>query len=119
MGAVPITGAVCLHSHEIGRPVRGIFVRKKPKEHGAKKVVEGLSQGESLAGKKVVIVDDVTTSGESAMAAVKACQEEGAQIALVISIVDREEGAADLFGKLGIPFKALFRASTFLKRTDT
>jgi orotate phosphoribosyltransferase len=118
IGAVPITGAVCQRSYRTGHPIHGFFVRKKPKDHGAKKQIEGLPRGGSLSGKRVVIVDDVTTSGASALIAVGACKAEGAEIALVISIVDREEGAAQAFAKLQIPFKSLYQASTFLNRRD-
>jgi orotate phosphoribosyltransferase len=116
MGAVPITGAVCLRSHAIGRPLRGLFVRKKPKEHGAKKLVEGLARGETLAGRRVAVIEDVTTTGESALKAVRALREDGAQVVLVATVVDREEGATALFAQEGVPFAALFRASEFLAR---
>ena len=118
MGAVPITGAVCQHSYKTDHPIQGFFVRKKPKEHGAKKQVEGLPKGQSLSGKRVVIVDDVTTSGASALLAVEACRAEGAEVVLVIAIVDREEGASEAFAEWEIRFKALYQASTFLSRND-
>ena len=118
MGAVPITGAVCQRSYESKHPVRGFFVRKQPKGHGAKKLIEGLPSCETLAGKRVVIVDDVTTSGASALLAVQTCKAEGAEVVMVISIVDREEGASEAFEKERIPFKSLYRASTFLNRND-
>ncbi|MGO9742619.1 MAG: orotate phosphoribosyltransferase [Roseiarcus sp.] len=118
MGAVPITGAVCQLSFKTKHPVHGFFVRKKPKEHGARKLIEGLPKGETLSRKRVVIVDDVTTSGASALVAVHTCRAEGAEVVLVISIVDREEGATEAFEKEHIPFKSLFRASTFLSRDD-
>jgi orotate phosphoribosyltransferase len=116
MGAVPITGAVCQLSHECGRPVHGFFVRKAPKIHGAKKLIEGVAKSDSLHGKRVVIIDDVTTTGESALKAVAACRAEGANIVLVISVVDRQEGAAELFGAEGIRFTSLYRADEFLSR---
>jgi orotate phosphoribosyltransferase len=116
MGAVPIAGAVCQHSFEIEKPVRGFFVRKQPKQHGAKKLVEGLPPGQTLQNKRIVVVDDVTTTGESAMLAVNACIAEGAKVALVISIVDRQEGAAEVFKARNIPFRSLFTASDFLAR---
>jgi orotate phosphoribosyltransferase len=62
------------------------------KDHGTKKRVDGAD----IAGKTVIILEDVTTTGGSAMDAVKAVQEAGAKVALVISILDRGEGAADL-----------------------
>lgn len=114
MGAVPITGAILSHSHERGTPVRGFFVRKKQKEHGAKKLVEGLREGESLVGKRVVIFDDVCTSGASAMIAAEACIASGAEVVQALAIVDREDGATELFEREGVPFRALFTASEFL-----
>jgi orotate phosphoribosyltransferase len=116
MGAVPVTAAVSARSHAVGRPVAGLFVRKQAKDHGAKKLVEGLKPGESLAGARVAVVEDVTTTGESAMKAVEAFRGAGADIALVVSIVDREEGAAEAFAARGLPFAALFKASEFLNR---
>src|SRR5688572_15843730 len=114
MGAVPITGAILTHSYEQGTPVRGFFVRKTQKEHGAKKLVEGLREGETLAGKRVVIFDDVCTSGASAMIAAEACRASDAEVVEALAIVDREEGALELFEREGIPFKALFSAAEFL-----
>jgi orotate phosphoribosyltransferase len=118
MGAVPITGAICQLSYTAGTPVSGFFVRKKAKEHGAKKLIEGLRAGETLRGKRVVVVEDVTTSGASALVAVEACREEGANVRLVVSVVDRCEGAAKAFADEGIPFKSLFVATDFLSRAD-
>lgn len=114
MGAVPITGAVCQYSFQTGQPLHGLFVRKKPKSHGAMNTVEGLGPGESLSGKRVVIVEDVTTSGASALLAVRACIARGAQVVLAITIVDRGEGSAATFASERIPFRSLFRASEFL-----
>lgn len=116
MGAVPITGGLCQVSFEKGRPIRGFFVRKQAKGHGAKKVVEGLTKDESLSGKKLIIVEDVTTTGESAYKAIEACQEAGAEVVMVISIVDRQDGAEEFFKSRGINFKSLYQASDYLKR---
>jgi orotate phosphoribosyltransferase len=116
MGAVPIAGAIAQLSFMAGTPVSAFFVRKKPKEHGAKLSVEGLAKGETLAGKRVVIVEDVTTTGGSAMKAVEAIREAGGEIAFVLTIVDREEGATEFFAGERIDFRALYRASEFLRR---
>jgi orotate phosphoribosyltransferase len=61
-----------------------------------------------------VIVEDVTTTGGSAMIAVKELQEAGAKVTLVISILDRQQGARELYAAAGIPFQSLFEASDFL-----
>jgi orotate phosphoribosyltransferase len=116
LGAVPIAGAVAQLSHMTGAPVQAFFVRKKPKEHGAKLSIEGLMPGESLRGKRVVIVEDVTTTGGSAMKAIEAVRDAGAEIAFVLSIVDREEGATESFAAQGLDFRVLYRASEFLNR---
>lgn len=116
MGAVPISGAVAAMSWIAGKPLPNFFVRKKPKEHGAKLLVEGLTKGETLAGKTVAIVEDVTTTGESALKAAIAAQESGAKVPLVLTIVDRQEGAAETFSKAGFRFHALFTADEFLKK---
>lgn len=114
MGAVPIAGAIAQLSWIKGRPIAAFFVRKKPKEHGARLAIEGLAKGESLQGKRVVVVEDVTTTGGSAIKAVEAVREAGAEVALVFTMVDREEGATEAFRAAGLPFRALFKASEFL-----
>jgi orotate phosphoribosyltransferase len=111
MGAVPLIAPVAMRSIDFGRRLPGFFVRKTVKDHGTRKRVDGAD----IAGKTVVILEDVTTTGASAMDAVKAVTEAGAKIALVLSIVDRSEGAAELYAKAGIPFKSLFRAEEFLR----
>lgn len=114
MGAVPIAGAIAQISFLKGKPIQAFFVRKKPKEHGAKLTVEGLAPGESLRGKRVVVVEDVTTTGGSAIKAVDAVKDAGGEIAFVLTMVDREEGAAETFRSAGIAFRSLFRAAEFL-----
>src|SRR6187402_2158510 len=79
MGAVPIAGAIAQLSFMRGRPIQAFFVRKKPKEHGAKLTVEGLARGESLQGKRVVVVEDVTTTGGSAIKAVDVVRQAGGE----------------------------------------
>lgn len=115
MGAVPIAGAIAQLSFIKGTPISAFFVRKKPKEHGAKLTVEGLTKTESLVGKRVVIVEDVTTTGGSAVKAVEVVREAGGEIAFVLTIVDREEGAEDTFKEAGLDFRSLYRAAEFLK----
>jgi orotate phosphoribosyltransferase len=113
MGAVPLATAVAAVSHAKGRPLQAFFVRKQAKEHGAKKLIEGLAPGESLAGKRVAILEDVTTTGGSAMKAIEAVRAEGAQVEQVVTLVDRLEGAAESFRTAGIPFSAILTAADF------
>ena len=114
MGAVPLAGAIAQISWIKGHPISAFFVRKKPKEHGARLTVEGLAKGESLRGKRVVVVEDVTTTGGSAMKAVEAVRMAGGDVALVLTMVDREEGASEAFAQAGLAFRALYRATEFL-----
>lgn len=113
MGAVPLAVAVAVSSQIKGWPLRAFFVRKQAKDHGAKKLVEGLAPGETLHGKRIVVLEDVTTTGGSAMKAIEALKEEGAVIDRVITVVDRLEGAADTFKAAGVPFTALLTAADF------
>jgi len=115
MGAVPLAGAIAQLSWLKGHPIAAFFVRKKPKEHGARLAIEGLAKGESLEGKRVVVVEDVTTTGGSAMKVVEALREVRADVALVLTMVDREEGASDTFAQAGLPFRSIYKASEFLK----
>ncbi|MGJ4880859.1 MULTISPECIES: orotate phosphoribosyltransferase [unclassified Bradyrhizobium] len=114
MGAVPLAGAIAQISWIKGHPIAAFFVRKKPKEHGARLAIEGLTRDETLAGKRIVVVEDVTTTGGSAMKAVETLREAGAEVALVFTMVDREEGAAETFAQAGLPFRALYKAHEFL-----
>jgi orotate phosphoribosyltransferase len=114
LGAVPLISTLTMLSHQKGRPVSGFFVRKEVKDHGTKKLLEGLRKDESLQGKKVVIIDDVTTTGGSSMIAVDAVHEAGGEVILGLSVVDREQGAAETYGKRNIPFRAIFSARDFL-----
>jgi orotate phosphoribosyltransferase len=115
MGAVPIAGAIAAFSALAGKPLPAFFVRKKPKEHGAKLLVEGLAPGASLKGKRVAVIEDVTTTGGSAMKAADAARDAGAEVALVFTLVDRQEGATEAFAAAKLPFRALFRAEEFLR----
>jgi orotate phosphoribosyltransferase len=112
IGAVPLVNSIAMLSHQRGRPIPGFFVRAQVKDHGTQRRVEGTA--ESLAGKNVVIVEDVTTTGGSASTAVEAATAEGANVVLVLSIVDRLEGAVENFKNRGIAFQAIYTADEFM-----
>lgn len=105
MGAVPLVSNVTMLSGIVGRPLPGFFVRKAPKDHGTQKLIEAVGE---VAGKKVAIIDDVTTTGESAMKSVRAVQAAGGTVAVVISVVDRLEGAREFYAAHRIPFDSVF-----------
>lgn len=113
MGAVPLASAVAAVSAGSKRPLPAFFVRKQVKEHGTQSLVEGLAKGETLAGKNVVIVEDVTTTGGSAIKAAEAVAREGAKVVRVITVVDRREGAGEAFAKAGLDFKPLLTIADF------
>ena len=113
MGAVPIVCVASAASDKRGRPVPAFFVRKTAKGHGTRALIEGLKPDEDMQGKRVVILEDVTTTGGSALKAVEAAEAEGATVAAVLTIVDRQEGATETMAKAGYPFVAILRAEEF------
>lgn len=114
MGAVPIATAVAAVSFAKGRPLATFFVRKQAKEHGTQSLIEGLVKGDTIVGRRVAIVEDVTTTGGSALKAIEAVRAAGATPVLALTIVDREEGAVDAFRAAGVPFRALLTRRDFL-----
>lgn len=110
LGAVPVVAVVCARSHTAGRPLQGFFVRKETKDHGTAKLVDG-----NLApGARAVVLEDVTTTGGSALQAIAAVQAAGATVVKVITIVDRMEGAADAFAAAGVTFEAILTREDFV-----
>jgi orotate phosphoribosyltransferase len=109
VGAIPLIAAVVLKSFKEGRPISGFFVRKKLKDHGTRKRVEGWVE----KGSKVILLEDVTTSGTSIMEAIGTVEEMGCTVKKVITIIDREKGAEERLKSLGIEFYALFKKSDF------
>ena len=113
MGAVPLATSIATVSHMQSRPISAYFVRKQAKDHGTKSLIEGLAQGEDIAGKRTVVVEDVTTTGGSALKAVEVVKEAGGEIVSVVTIVDRLEGADEAFSAAGVPFQALLTLDDF------
>ncbi len=113
MGAVPIVTAVAAMSAVAQDPVSAFFIRKQAKGHGTRNLIEGLADGAGLTGASVVVVEDVTTTGGSALKAVEVIRAAGARVEHLITIVDREEGATAAFAEAGITLHALFRKGEF------
>ncbi len=114
MGAVPIIGAVAALSAVGNRPLQTFFVRKAPKGHGTQKLIEGLTDEESLAGKRVWVVDDVATKGGSLMQAIEAARDQGGVVDSALVLLDREQGAEALLKDHGVRLMSVFRAGRFL-----
>lgn len=110
MGADPLVTATGVVSAIEKRPLPGFLVRKKAKEHGRQKQIEGM---ENLRGKKVLIVDDVCTTGGSTQEAIGAAEREGCEVIGVISLVDREEGGSEMLGAK-YNYRSIFTARELL-----
>lgn len=108
IGAIPVVSSVCIKSWPT-LPIYGFFVRDAAKDHGTKKLIDGHIR----EGATVIIVDDVTTKGNSAMKAVNAVRNRGCKVAGVISIVDRQGGATKRFAAEGIQFESIFTTKDF------
>ena len=110
LGADPLVAGLMLHAAAEGQSLEGFLVRKTTKDHGLRGQVEG-----NLAGhKRIAILDDVITSGESALIAAEAAESYKAEVVRVLAVVDREQGAAQVFEQRGYPFSALFSIDELL-----
>jgi orotate phosphoribosyltransferase len=107
LGADPVSYAIAYASALAGRPVRAYTVRKEAKTHGAGRVVEGPFR----EGDRVVIVEDVITTGGSALRAVESVRAAGGTIVGVLALVDREEGGREAIEAAGLQVVALTTAT--------
>lgn len=103
IGADPIATAVALVSHLKGKPIPSFIVREVPKQHGTRKKIEGHIK----EGFRVVIVDDVITTGGSVSKAIEAVEEAGCKVAKVIVLVDRHEGGSEKLEEAGYDFTSI------------
>lgn len=104
LGADPVAAAVM---HAGGRDIDAFVVRKEAKKHGMQRRVEG----PSISGKRVLVVEDTTTTGNSPLTAVEACRAEGAEVVAVATVVDRDTGAADVLHDAGLEYRYLLGLS--------
>lgn len=110
MGADPIASAVATLSFARQRPIDAFYIRKEPKEHGTQKWLEG--DRTVVPGTEVVVVEDVCTTGASALRAIERAELHGLKVRRAIALVDREEGGREEIEKR-VPFTPLFRRSDF------
>ncbi len=117
MGAVPIVSFVAPASfqRDAEHPVRAFFVRKAAKGHGTQQRIEGLTGDESLTGKRVVMVEDVTTTGGSVINAIQEVRALGAEVLKVVTILDRQEGAREALADIDVPLDPVLTADMFPK----
>lgn len=102
LGADPIANAVMHATASTARPLDAFVVRKEPKDHGRGRQVEGAE----VKGRRVVVVEDTSTTGQSALKAVEALRREGADVVAVAVIVDRKTGAQAAIEAEGIEWRA-------------
>lgn len=102
MGADPVAAAILHQGVARGAAYDAFVVRKEPKDHGRGKQVEG----PDLAGKRVIVLEDTSTTGGSPLAAIDALRAVGAIIAGVAVVVDRNTGAREVIEAAGYPYYA-------------
>ena len=108
LGADPVATAI-MHAESAGageaagRTIDAFVVRKEAKKHGMQRRIEGAD----VEGKKVLVVEDTTTTGNSPLTAVAALREAGAEVVGVATVVDRETGAGDVIAAEGLEYRSL------------
>ncbi len=112
LGADPVSYAIAYASALAGIPIRAFTVRKEAKVHGTGKLIEG----PFLPSDSVVVVEDVITSGGSALKAIDAVRSAGATVIGVLSLVDREEGGRERIEANGYVVRSLALASEIIAR---
>jgi orotate phosphoribosyltransferase len=112
LGADPVSYAISYASALAGTPVRCFTVRKEAKGHGTGRLIEGSFR----AGDRVAVIEDVITTGGSALRAAEAVRGAGGTVAGVLALVDREEGGREALEAQGLPVLALTRARDIVRR---
>ncbi len=105
LGGIPLVTALSLSTS-----LPALFVRQGRKEYGTAKQIEG----NFSPGERVVLVEDVVTTGKAALEAIGVIRQEGLEVVRVVAVVDRESGATERFAAAGIPYRFLFTLSYLL-----
>jgi orotate phosphoribosyltransferase len=112
LGADPIASAIALTSFLAGEPVDAYVVRKEPKGHGTGQWIEGRKTIPD--GSRVVVIEDVVTTGGSALKAIERCRAEKLEPVACIALVDRMEGGREAIEAQGVPLDALYARKDFM-----
>jgi orotate phosphoribosyltransferase len=107
IGADPVAYAIAAESFRSGSPIDAFTVRKEAKAHGTRRLIEG----NFAAGARAVVVEDVITSGESALKAIDAVEREGGVVVGVLALVDREQGGRERIARRGLEVVVLTTSS--------
>ena len=113
LGADPIVSAVSIVSALENRPIPALIIRKEAKGHGTRAYIEGPTLP---AGAKVVVLEDVVTTGQSALKAVERLRSAEYQVEQVIALVDRQQGGSQLYESAGLKFQAVFTIQEIQQR---
>lgn len=112
LGADPLASAISLTSFLEQEPVDAFIVRKEPKGHGTGQWIEGRKTIPD--GSSVAVLEDVVTTGGSALKAIERCREEKLRVVGCFALVDRMEGGREAIEATGVPLDALFTRKDFL-----
>ena len=112
LGSDPLITATSVISFEKGQPLNGFIVRKESKGHGTNQYIEGLANFSS--GDRVVLLEDVVTTGGSILTACKRAEDVGLEIVQICSVLDREEGGREKLAEAGYELKSLFNRRELL-----
>ncbi len=112
LGADPLASAIALTSFLEREPVDAFIVRKEPKGHGTGQWIEGRTTIPD--GSRVAVLEDVVTTGGSALKAIERCRAERLEVVACFALVDREEGGREAIEAAGVPLEALFARRDFL-----
>jgi orotate phosphoribosyltransferase len=113
LGADPMVSAISVVSAYEGRPIPALIIRKEAKGHGTQAYIEGPLPA---AGSAIVVIEDVVTTGQSALKAVTRLQDAGYEVTQVLALVDRQQGGEKTYADAGLPFEALFTIADLQQR---
>ena len=113
LGAVPLVCAVMITNIDHLNQMRGCWIRKEDRDHGTQAKIEGLSESDTLPGKDVVVLEDVTTTGKSVLEVVALLREQGAKVTTVITVIDRLSGAKEALEAAGLKLETIFTSDDF------
>jgi orotate phosphoribosyltransferase len=113
LGADPMVTATSVVAAYEGRSIAPLIVRKEAKGHGTQAYIEGLTLPPNTP---VVVLEDVVTTGQSALKAVERLRQAGYQVTQIIALVDRQQGGRELYQQQNIPFQTVFSIQDLQKR---
>ena len=111
MGADPIAVATSLISYQNEQPLKAFCIRKEPKKHGLQLWIEGNLKEKD----NVIIIEDVITTGGSAIKAIQRAKESNVNVVSAIALIDREEGGREAIEQLGVPVESIFTRSDIME----